>query len=69
VNRHDARVLEIAGDLGFAQESDALLAIISIRGANALERDIAVQAQLPGSVNGPHSAVAHLADNLVIVSR
>ncbi len=51
VDRHDARVLEPAGDLGFEQEPLAAGRVVGMMVEDLLERDLAVQLGVEGHEN------------------
>jgi hypothetical protein len=60
VDRGDARVLELGGDPGLAQEPFGSRAVGREPGVQELDRHVPGQPGVPGPVHHPHPALAHL---------
>ena len=66
VNRHDVRVIEIAGDDHFSQEFGLLLVVRRRRPLDHFEGHAAVDRGLSGIVNDPHAALTQHLDQFVL---
>ena len=65
VDRGDARVLELGGDPGLAQEPPGGRAVGLEPGVQELDRHVPGQPGVPGPVHHPHPALPHLLGELV----
>jgi hypothetical protein len=57
-DRHDVRVIQAGGQLRLAQEALAKARVLRQFGGQQLQRHLALEAQLLGQVDDPHSATA-----------
>ena len=66
VNRHDVRMIELGGRLGFGQEPLLFQLGSMLPRPRHLEGDDAVQFLVPGLVDNPHPAAGDLREKLVV---
>ena len=64
VDRHDARMLELAADLRFLDEPADQVAVVAEVFAQHLDRDVAAQVGVAAFEDGPHAAAGDLAEEL-----
>ena len=64
-HRHDARVVERAGDARLVQEAAGERGVGGVGRVQLLQRDLAVERVLAGEVDGRHATAAELAHDLV----
>ncbi len=67
VDRHDVRVVEAGGDLRLGAEAAQRHRVAEVGGPHDLQRDDAVETQLPGPVDDAHAAAGDLVEHLVTV--
>ena len=65
-DRHDARMVEVGRRLGLGVEALDVGLVGELAGEDHLERDGAVEADLPGLEDDAHAAAGDLADDLVV---
>ena len=66
VDRHDVRMIQLRGGLGFRMEPLHFLATGELAGEDQLEGDDAVEADLAGAINRAHAAAGELTKQLVV---
>ena len=69
VDRYDAGMLQLAGDLGFLDEAANHLGFIAMRFEKNLHRQVAPEVGVTALENGSHAAASNLTEELNRVER
>ena len=65
VDRHDARVLQLAADLGLLDETPPQLGVVLVRRQQHLDGNVAAQVSIAALEDGAHAAAGDLAGQLI----